>query len=252
MTFSEHQRMHGIHHSSSKLDHYIQAARTGYSFQTRVVLQQIVAGEQQRIKDEQMLWRVGGSLLSLCFGLGDGFQLSDMFIGMSGAALGSLAYDTVSHEDRKFLEQCQSLWLVGCNSPMELQQRLGPARSRIVIDDPSIGEPLIFNHHHGHRGDNLVPLGDAGNVALGFQDQQSLAVMSRHMSSVNIGILQSQFYPIADLAMPIECPIPISHDDLAHASVPVNTYSHAQPVGIKSEHGSCIAYQVPIPSHSDF
>lgn len=252
ITFSDHQQTYGGHHSSSQLEQYIHSARTGYSFQTRVVLQQIVAGEQQRIKDEQMLWRVGGSLLGLCFGLGDGFQLTDMFIGMSGAALGSLAYDTMSHEDRKFLEHCQSLWLVGCNSPMELQQRLGPARSRIVIDDPSIGEPLIFNHHQGHRGDHLVPLGAAGAVALGFQNHQSLDVMRRHISTENIGILQSQFYPMADFAMPVDCPIPISHDDLARAALPANPYSQAQPVGIRSEHGSCIAYQVPIPAHSDF
>ena len=30
-------------------------ARNGYSFQTRTVLQRIVMGEQQRIKEEQML-----------------------------------------------------------------------------------------------------------------------------------------------------------------------------------------------------
>ena len=253
ITYSDHQETYGGYHGSSPLDQYIQAASTGYSFQTRVVLQQIVAGEQQRIKDEQMLWRVGGSLLGLCFGLSDGFQLTDMFIGMSAGAVGGLAYDTMSHEDRKFLEQCQSLWLVGCNSPMELQQRLGPAKSRIVIDDPSIGQPLIFNHHQGHRGDHLVPLGDAGDVALGFQHQQSLDVMSRHISPENIGILRSQFYPIADYAMPVECPIPISHNDLDRSGVSVNSTSpYAQPVGIKSAHGSCIAYQVPIPAHSDF
>jgi len=178
-------------------------ARHGYSFQTREVLQRIVMGEQQRIKEEQMLWRVGGTLLGLCFGIGDGLQMTDFFIGMAGGAIGSLAHETMSHEDRQFLDRCQALWLVGQNSPMELAQRLGPARSRILLHDPGWEAPVVFNHHHGHRGDHLVPLGNAGELAAGFADPKSLEVMQWHFGGEDLQTLRTQLYPIASHTWPL-------------------------------------------------
>jgi hypothetical protein len=78
----------------------LQVARTSDSFQTREVLQRIVLAEQQRIKEEQMLWRVGGTILGMCFGLTDGFQLTDLFMGMAGSAIAGTAHEVMSHEDR--------------------------------------------------------------------------------------------------------------------------------------------------------
>jgi hypothetical protein len=253
ITYSDHQLTRRSKALDSELDHLLHIASIGHSFQTREVLHQIIVGEQQRIKEEQMLWRVGGSLLGLCFGLSDGFQLTDLFIGMSGGAIGSLAYDTMSQEDRKFLEQCQSLWLMGCNSPMELQQRLGPARARIVIEDSTTGEIMICNHHQGHRGDYLVPLGAAGAVAAGFQNPESLAVLSRHLSPENIEILQSQFYPVGHASIQIDRPLPISREELRRICVPIKeSCSDSRHVVIRNANGSTVAYHVPIPSHSDF
>jgi hypothetical protein len=231
----------------------LQIAHHGYSFQTREVLQRIVIGEQQRIKEEQMLWRVGGTILGMCFGIGDGLQLTDLFIGMAGSAIGSLAHEAMSHEDRQFLERCQSLWLVGNNSPMELAQRLGPARSRILLHDPTWGAPVIFNHHQGHRGDHLVPLGNAGDLATGFSDPQSLEVLQRHFVREDLQTLQAQLYPIASHAVAIDRVTHITQVDAIALDPDAPSFmSQTRPVRINTSNGASVGYQVPIPAQSDF
>lgn len=232
----------------------LHVAHHAYSFQTREVLQRIVMGEQQRIKEEQMLWRVGGTILGLCLGIGhNGFQLTDLFIGMSGGAIGSLAHETMSHEDRQFLERCQSLWLVGPNSPVELAQRLGPARSRILLHDPSWEAPMVFNHHQGHRGDHLVPLGHAGNLAAGFADYQSLAVLQRYFGAEDLQTLQAQLYPIAANTIPIDHIAAISKADALQTDHYAPAFlAQSRPVLIRNVHGTTVGYQVPIPAQSDF
>jgi hypothetical protein len=228
-------------------------ARSGYSFQTREVLQRIVTGEQQRIKEEQMLWRVGGTILGLCFGMGDGLQLTDLFIGMSGGAIASLAHETMSHEDRQFLERCQSLWLVGQNSPIELAQRLGPARSRILLHDPDWEAPVVFNHHQGHRGDHLVPLGNAGNLARGFADPQSLEVLRRHFGGEDLQTLQTQLYPMAAHAVAVDRVTTISQVDALELDPHAPSFlTQSKPVRIDTSDGVSVGYQVPIPAQSDF
>ena len=228
-------------------------ARHGYSFQTREVLQRIVMGEQQRIKEEQMLWRVGGTLLGLCFGIGDGLQMTDLFIGMAGGAIGSLAHETMSHEDRQFLDRCQALWLVGQNSPIELAQRLGPARSRILLHDPGWEAPVVFNHHHGHRGDHLVPLGNAGELAAGFADPKSLEVMQWHFGGEDLQTLRTQLYPIASHTVAVDHIMSISQVDALELDPHAASFlDQSRPVQIDTGDGATVGYQVPIPAQSDF
>jgi hypothetical protein len=107
----------------------IQLARTARSFQTREVLSRIVTAEQQRIKQEQMLWRVAGAFMGACFGLSDGFDPGDIFLGMGLSGLAGMGHGVMSHEQRQFLEQCRSLWTIGVNSPSDLVSRLGPCSS---------------------------------------------------------------------------------------------------------------------------
>ena len=228
-------------------------AINGYSFQTRTVLQRIVMGEQQRIKEEQMLWRVGGTILGLCFGIGDGLQLTDLFMGMAGGAIGSLAHETISNEDRQFLERCQALWLVGNNSPIELAQRLGPARSRILLHDPGWETPVVFNHHQGHRGDHLVPLGNAYNLAAGFADPKSLEVLQRYFGAEDLQTLQTQLYPNAPHTVALERIMTISQVDALELDPHAPSFlAHSRPVRIDTIHGATVGYQVPIPAQSDF
>jgi len=228
-------------------------ARHGYSFQTREVLQRIVMGEQQRIKEEQMLWRVGGTLLGLCFGIGDGLQMTDLFIGMAGGAIGSLAHETMSHEDRQFLDRCQALWLVGQNSPIELAQRLGPARSRILLHDPGWEAPVVFNHHHGHRGDHLVPLGNAGELAAGFADPKSLEVMQCHFGGEDLQTLRTQLYPIASHTVAVDRIMTMSQVEALELDPHAASFlGQSRPVRIDNGNDATVGYQVPIPAQSDF
>jgi len=231
----------------------ISIAKEGYSFQTRELLQTIVAGEQQRLREEQMMWRIGGAVIGTCLGLGDGFQITDAFVGLAFSSLTSLTHEVMSHEDRKFLEQCQSLWLVGRNSPIELAQRLGPARSRILLYDADWSSPVIFNHHHGYRGDHLVPLGMAGELATGFSSPQSMEVLERHFNQSDLGTLQNQLYPIINEAIQIKPIEPISTETAQRLSPYSNAFSkETEPLIISNGQNSSIAYQVPIPPHSDF
>jgi len=253
LTYSSPAQYNRSNSSIPYAQEMLHVARHGYSFQTREVLQRIVLGEQQRIKEEQMLWRVGGTLLGLCLGIGDGLQLTDLFIGMSGGAIASLAHETMSHEDRQFLERCQSLWLVGQNSPIELAQRLGPARSRILLHDPAWEAPLVFNHHQGHRGDHLVPLGNAGNLATGFADPQSLEVLQRHFDREDLQTLQAQLYPIASHAVAVDRVEPISQADALELDADATSFmAQSRPVRINTSNGASVGYQVPIPAQSDF
>jgi hypothetical protein len=241
------------HHSVPYAEEMLHIARYGYSFQTREVLQRIVLAEQQRIREEQMLWKVGGTILGMCFGLSDGFQLTDLFMGMAGSAIAANAHDVMSHEDKQFLERCQALWLVGHNSPIELAQRLGPARARILLHDPTWEAPVVFNHHQGHRGDHLVPLGNAGNLARGFADHQSLQVLQRHFGREDLQTLQAQLYPNANHAVAVDRVMTISQVD----ALELDPYSpsflnQSRPVQIETASGAAVGYQVPIPAQSDF
>ncbi len=254
LAYSSHPQHKGSNPRVPCSQEMLHIARNGYSFQTREVLQRIVMGEQQRIKEEQMLWRVGGTILGLCLGIGDGLQLTDLFIGMSGGAIASLAHETMSHQDRQFLERCQSLWLVGQNSPIELAQRLGPARSRILLHDPAWETPVVFNHHQGHRGDHLVPLGNAGNLATGFADPQSLEVLQRHVGGEDLQTLQTQLYPIASHAVAVDRVTPISQMDALELDPHAPSFlAQSRPVRIDGAGGGAtVGYQVPIPAQSDF
>lgn len=253
LAYSSHPQHKGSNPRVPCSQEMLHIARNGYSFQTREVLQRIVMGEQQRIKEEQMLWRVGGTILGLCLGIGDGLQLTDLFIGMSGGAIASLAHETMSHQDRQFLERCQSLWLVGQNSPIELAQRLGPARSRILLHDPAWETPVVFNHHQGHRGDHLVPLGNAGNLATGFADTQSREVLQRHFGGEDLQMLQTQLYPIVSHAVAVDRVTPISQMDALELDPHAPSFlAQSRPVRIDTVEGTTVGYQVPIPAQSDF
>ena len=244
------------HHQRTEVpwaNELVLVAQQARSFQTRELLQHIVSGEQQRIREEQMLWRVGGAILGACLGLGDGFQAADVFLGMGLSSLGGLTHEVMSDEDRRFLERCQSLWTVGCNSPLELLHRLGPARARILLYSPEWSQPILCAHHQGHRGDTLVLLDSAGQLAAGFQQPQSLEVMQRHLNHEQLEALKHQLYPNAGVTIPLDAIQPISSqqalalDPCAQAFLPAT-----QPVQIAVQGQPLVGYRVAIPAHSDF
>jgi hypothetical protein len=231
----------------------IEVARQSHAFQTQILLQAIVTGEQQRIREEQMLWRLGGAILGACLGIGDGFQAQDVFAGLAFSSLAGLSHEVVSQQDRQFLEQCQSLWLVGSLSPLELAQRLGPARSRVLAFDTSWEAPIVFNLHQGYRGEHLIPLGVAGDLAPGFRQSQSMEVMRRHVSAENLSILQGQLYPCGDHTIPLKRMTKIQKEQALATDPHANLFlNKCEPILVESEDSQCIMYQVPIPVHSNF
>ena len=231
----------------------ILVAQQGHSFQTRELLQRIVTGEQQRIRQEQMLWRIGGAFFGACLGLGDGFQAADVFLGMGLSSLAGLGHEVMSDQDRRFLEGCHSLWTIGKNSPLELQQRLGPARSRILLYCAGWEQPVLCAHHQGHRGDTLVPMGMAKHLARGFQQPQSLEVMQRHLSSEELYGVRHQLYPDADRAESVSGIQPIAAQQAMAMDPTAAAFLHAsQPVQIELPDGPIVGYRIPIPADSDY
>ena len=112
---------------------------------------------------------------------------------------------------------------------------------------------MVFNHHQGHRGDHLVPLGNAGNLAAGFADSQSLEVLQRHFGEEDLHTLKTQLYPNISHALAVDRVTTISQLD----ALELDPYSpsfltHSTPVRIDTADGATVGYQVPIPAQSDF
>lgn len=231
----------------------IAIARQAHSFQTRELLQRIVTGEQQRIRDEQLMWRIGGALVGTFLGLGDGFQAADIFLGMGCSSLAGLSHEVMSHEQRRFLENCHSIWTIGTNSPAELLARVGPARSRLLLYAEGWAEPLLLSHHQGLRGDTLIPLGFAQQHAAGFHNAQSRQVLQQYFNSEELQLLAYQLYPDASRASQVNRVAAISREEArqidphAHAFLP-----QTEPVLIETNRGIAMGYRLPIPVHSDF
>lgn len=234
-------------------DTMIAVATQAFSFQTREVLQRIVSAEQQRIRQEQMLWRLGGALVGACLGLGDGFQPQDLFLGMGMSGLAGLGHDVMSHEQRRFLESCHSLWTVGTNSPVELMARLGQARSRVLLYATGWHYPLIYAHHQGVRGETLVPLGIARDHAKGFQNSKSMEVLQRYFDGQELKMLENQLYPDAQGAVQLKGLQPVSTSEARQLDPHAGTFLPGfEPVYIETATGAAVGYRTPIPVHSDF
>jgi len=254
MTITTHRSAPSQGHSSVPCAReVINLACQGHGFQTRELLQRIVSGEQQRIKQEQTLWRLGGAVLGTFLGLGDGFQITDLFLGMTMSTMASLSHEVMSQEQRQFLEGCHSLWMVGSNSPVELGARLGPARSRLLLFEPGWRSPVIFSHHQGVRGDSLVPLGFAHQLARGFHDHQSLAVLQRYFNSAEVQLLQHQLYPDAGAAIQLRRLQPITASQARQLDPHAAAFlGSTEPLLLETDDGQSVGYRLPIPVHSDF
>ena len=142
---------------------------------------------------------------------------------------------------------------MGQHSPVELAQRLGPARSRILLYDPAWESPVVFSHHQGYRGDFLVPLGNAGDLAAGFADERSLAMLQRHFDPADLQTLQTQLYPHANQAIPVEAVAVMSTATALDLDPHAPAFEkQSKPVRITAGGQEAVGYQVPIPAHSDF
>jgi hypothetical protein len=154
----------------------------------------------------------------------------EVFLGalhghMAMAGLARRTNDVMPHEQRQFLGSCYSLWTTGSNSPVELTSRIETACSRSScrapwpsalqdpLHDPDWEAPVVFNHHQGHRGNHLVPLGNAANLARGFADPQSRQVLQQHFGVADLQRLQVHLYPIASHTVAVDRVASIRQED---------------------------------------
>ena len=112
---------------------------------------------------------------------------------------------------------------------------------------------MVFNHHKGHRGDHLVPLGNAGNLATGFADPKSIEVIQRYFVRDDLQKLKSQFYPIVSNTISVNSVTTMSKLDALEMDANAPTFlAQSRPVLIDNSYGRTVGYQVPIPAQSDF
>lgn len=234
-------------------DEFVQLAKVGHAFQSKDVLQAIVEKEKRRIKDEQIAWRIGGAIVGGLLGLGDGFDVGDIFTSLVFSNIGAVGHEVASREQIEFLQKCQAAWLVTQGSPVELASRIGPAKSRIVAFNEGWETPLVFNHHQGHRGDYLVPLGLAHQHAKGFLEEGSRQVMINTFEEKDYTTLSNQLYPVPDNAIRLDSIRKITKEKAVELDPYADSFvSQAEPVVIEVEGQQAVAYRVPIPIHSDY
>ena len=231
----------------------IQLAKNGHAFQSKDVLQAIVEKEKRRIKDEQMAWRIGGAIIGGLLGLGDGFDVGDVFMSLAFSNLGGLGHQVASREQMEFLEKCRAAWIVTAGSPMELASRIGQARYRVIAYSDGWQTPLLFNHHQGPRGDYLVPLGLAHQHARGFLQDDSRQAMAETFEQNDFMILAGQLYPAPDSAIRLDSIRKISKEQAIEMDGYADSFvQHAEPVVVEIEGQQAVVYRVPIPVHSDY
>lgn len=231
----------------------IQLAKNGHAFQSKDVLQAIVEKEKRRIQDEQIAWRIGGAIIGGLLGMGDGFDVGDVFMGLAFSNLGGLGHQVASREQIAFLEKCKAAWLVTTGSPMELASRIGQARSRVIAYSEGLQTLFIFNHHQGPRGDYLVPLGLAHQHARGFLQADSRQAMVETFAQDDFNILANQLYPVTDKAIRLESIRKITKEQAIEMDKYADSFiHHAEPIAIEIEGHQEVFYRVPIPVHSDY
>ena len=166
-------------------DELLWIAREGVAFQSIKVMEAIVEAEQSRIQQERMAWRIGGMIMGGLFGIGDGFDVSDVLSGLAVGSLASLGHEVASHEQLEFLKKCKADWLVTASSPVDLARRLGAPRYRVVITESTWHGAQLLSLHQGPRGDYLIPLDCANRFARGFTDPASHAALVNTFDSEN-------------------------------------------------------------------
>lgn len=79
-----------------------------------LVIQRIIQNHQAKKAQENSLWRIGGAVLGLCLGLGDGFQVGDLLGTVVGSTLGGGISNELQRADEATLRELNLEWV---NSP---------------------------------------------------------------------------------------------------------------------------------------
>jgi hypothetical protein len=223
------------------------------SFRYAEVLKVIIEGEQKRAQQSKMAWKIGAGLALAVFGVGlDGLDRGDLLFAGVGAAVGGMAHDQANQEMVKYLEQYNSLWIIDGTSPSNISRRMGEARSRIFLPD---GDSLsLYNHHRGSRGEYLVNLRTADSVCEGFQQPQSLEILSRNFTVTDLAEYRTQLWPQLSASFKVDSLRAVKREE-AEALDPrfIDFIDQGlEPVVIEVNGETKVGYRTAIPMHSDF
>ncbi len=240
------------------LRRFIRLAKEGYGFQSKQVMQEICQKEIERIKEEKQLWRLGGAIIGGLVGLGDGFDLTDIFFGAAVSQIGASAHGVASAEQIKFLEQVKADWLITANSPHEIASRLGPPSSRIIMLGTESEDHLILNYHRGNRGEYLIPLRLAKEVAHGFLHESTREVLISNFTNEDYETLSTQLYPVPDRSLRLKSFRKVSSETAEQHYdrdvIQMMTSNNCEIYLMEADDVSVplLGFKVPVPVHSDF
>lgn len=190
----------------------------------------------------------------MALGVSDGFAFTDLFTSLAFSNLGGMAQEFASKEQVEFLKKVKSDWLVSQKSALAILHRLGMPRKRTISYYASSGQLYIANiFENPSRGTFLVPMGPAKDYALGFKNDDSLAVLYNSLEQDEINIVSVQLYPIE--IQEIENLKRISPNEAA-ATNPyhktLNGCSEISRCTLKSTNEQVISYKISIPVQSEY
>jgi len=103
-----------------------------------------VEHKKKQQEDEQRLWRFAGAAFGMMFGLGDGIQIADLLGGLAGGAMGALAQEALSADDKAALDRMQLHWVhADHGSPIRMAQRHGRPVARYMLTNGGAVIPCV-------------------------------------------------------------------------------------------------------------
>lgn len=233
--------------------HIFKLAKVGRAFRPEEVAQRICDSELKRMNDEAMLWKLGGGLLGLLAGSLDGFNVGDIMTGLVVSNIASQGHQVFSKEQKEFLQKCKAYWAVGEGSPLDIVKNIGAATNRVVMYTRDNQEPRIYNLHKGIRGQYLMPLDFAHEIAPGFTTMENKKVMARTFQSDELERIAYHLYPDQSKAKKVEALMRVSAEEINGGnSFECESVNGSQSLLIEAGGAKNKAFAFDIPVHSAF
>jgi len=202
-----------------------------------------VEHKKSQMRDEQFLWRVGGAIVGGMLGLGDGFQLGDLFGSLAGGAIGSLAQESLSKDEKDTLNKLQLSWVhLDKGSPIKLIRRHGRPVARYIIPTDAYDKyNLITSFQDGFAGCLVKGAADRLVQSIAYDIQES-----PYFSDEFFDIVKESFcFDQNGSGFTLK-----SEEILGQIKGPDNVMHDV--VGIDTDYGPSIAFKSSIPPHSDY
>ena len=238
---------------TNKTTRIFKLAKEGRAFRPEEVAQRICDSELKRLNDEAMLWKLGGGLIGLLAGSLDGFNAGDIMTGLVISNIANQGHQVFSKEQKVLLQKCKAYWAVGEGSPLDIMKNIGAATTRVVMYTKDSQEPKIYNLHKGIRGQYLMPLDFAHEIAPGFTTMENKKVMARTFESNELEKIAYHLYPDQSKVKKVESLMRVSREEINNKKnfedEPINGSQVLliEAGGVKNQ-----AFAFDIPVHSAF